>query len=270
MTPSARLKRLLQKVGRLQSTLTGVSPKAVVALTELPKFLRDLRTYRSGAQAGAFPAQLRHLFPILTDYRDHAGSTRGHYFHQDLWVARQIFGRAPAKHIDIGSRIDGFVSHLLTFMPVTVIDVRPLPSTVKGLTFVQADSMSESSLTDEKVDSLSSLHAIEHFGLGRYGDPIDVDGWRKGISTLKKLIAPGGTVYFSVPIGRERVEFNAHRVFNPQTIISEFLPFELETFVAVDDEGNLNENCSPNEFSDAFYSCGIFVFRSPRPGDLKV
>lgn len=28
----------------------------------------------------------------------------------------------------------------------------------------------------------------------------------------------GGTFYLSVPIGRERVEFNAHRVFNPSTI----------------------------------------------------
>jgi hypothetical protein len=25
-------------------------------------------------------------------------------------------------------------------------------------------------------DSISSLHAIEHFGLGRYGDTIDVNG----------------------------------------------------------------------------------------------
>ncbi|HWF86113.1 MAG TPA: hypothetical protein VG222_14745 [Vicinamibacterales bacterium] len=53
---------------------------------------------------------------------------RGHYFHQDLWVAKRIYAARPAAHVDIGSRIDGFVAHLLTFMPVTVIDVRPLDS----------------------------------------------------------------------------------------------------------------------------------------------
>ena len=35
-----------------------------------------------------------------------------------------------------------------------------------------------------QTDSLSCLHAIEHFGLGRYTDPIDINIHIKGLTTL--------------------------------------------------------------------------------------
>ena len=37
------------------------------------------------------------------------------YFHQDFVVARKIFERNPRLHIDVGSRVDGFVAHVATF-----------------------------------------------------------------------------------------------------------------------------------------------------------
>ncbi len=56
----------------------------------------------------------------------------GHYFHQDLWAAKKIFKRRPMTHVDIGSRVDGFVAHLLVFMPVTAVDIRYLDSNIEG------------------------------------------------------------------------------------------------------------------------------------------
>jgi len=52
---------------------------------------------------------------MLTDRFDPGGDASGHYFHQDLIVARRIFERDPRKHVDVGSRIDGFVAHLAVF-----------------------------------------------------------------------------------------------------------------------------------------------------------
>ena len=83
------------------------------------------------------------LFPILSDCYMEGGTTKGHYFHQDLWAAREIFKIRPESHIDGGSRVDGFVTHLLTFMDVKIVDIRPIKSDIKGLTFIQADLMSE-------------------------------------------------------------------------------------------------------------------------------
>ena len=133
--------------------------------------------------------------PMLSDYAEAAGSAGGHYFHQDLWAARRIHARAPGQHVDIGSRIDGFVSHVLAFMPVTVVDIRPLESEVEGLTVVRGDVCRLSTFPSNSIESLSSLHAIEHIGLGRYGDPILPEGWRAALVECVRVLAPGGRFY---------------------------------------------------------------------------
>jgi hypothetical protein len=43
------------------------------------------------------------------------------------------------------------------------------------------------STPDGYCDSLSCLHALEHFGLGRYGDPIDPRGHEKGITRWRRF-----------------------------------------------------------------------------------
>ncbi|WP_413857596.1 DUF268 domain-containing protein [Candidatus Aalborgicola defluviihabitans] len=55
--------------------------------------------------------------------------------------------------------------------------------------------------------------------MGRYGDPIDPLGYQKGLSNMIAFLKQGGTFYLSIPIGQERVEFNAFRVFDPFEII---------------------------------------------------
>ena len=91
---------------------------------------------------------------------------------------------------------------------------------------------------DGSLESLSTLHAVEHFGLGRYGDPIHPDGWRRAAEALARVLAPGGRLYFSVPIGRERLVFNAHRVFSPERCLRASLhcgscPFRRSTMRAI-------------------------------------
>jgi hypothetical protein len=200
------------------------------------------------------------IFPILTDMSSKAGMVGGHYFHQDLWAARKIFEERPANHLDIGSRIDGFIAHLLVFMPVTVVDIRPLESKLRGLTFFKDDASELVHVPDNSVDSLSTLHVAEHFGLGRYTDPIDPQACFKFMATLQRVLSPGGKLYFSVPVGRERVEFNAHRVFAPKTILDSFAELELVSFSYVGDDDLLYEDTSPFELPDSEMACGLFEF----------
>src|ERR671924_1184311 len=116
-----------------------------------PRFLQTMLAYGRASRGAAFPLRAGYLFPILTDFNDEAGIVKGHYFHQDLWAARKIFMTRPAEHIDVGSRLDGFVAHVLTFVPVTAIDIRPLRSHVPGLTFVQEDATTLSRFADNSV-----------------------------------------------------------------------------------------------------------------------
>jgi SAM-dependent methyltransferase len=242
--------------------LAGVNPAQIRNIvTGLPRYLRDARAYaRVRKGRGHFPLEVSSLYPIVWDFGDSAGIANGHYFHQDLWAARAIFARRPVKHIDVGSRIDGFIAHLLVFMPVDVIDIRPLESKLPGLTFTQEDATAMAKFAPQSVDSLSSLHAVEHFGLGRYGDPIDPLGWQKAMRSLARVLAPGGRLYFSVPVGRERLVFNAHRIFSPRTVLSTFedAGLRLASFSAVDDAGDLVSDADPAHFEHARHACGLF------------
>ena len=95
----------------------------------------------------------------------------------------------------------------------------------------------------ECADSLSCLHTIEHFGLGRYGDSIDPKGHLKGLEQLKRMVKPGGRLYLSTPIGPQRVEFNAHRIFAAQTVVGWFgTGWEIERFAYLDDSENMHDN----------------------------
>ncbi|MBI3543216.1 MAG: DUF268 domain-containing protein [Deltaproteobacteria bacterium] len=239
--------------------LTGFSPlNAYRAARGLPNFLRTLKDYSSAEAPQGFKITKASFFPILTDFRDKAGNVDCHYFHQDLWAARKIHAARPARHLDIGSRVDGFVAHVLTFMPITLIDVRPLPSFVDGLTFIQEDATRLTSLADGSVESLSSLHAVEHFGLGRYGDPVDPYACFHVMKAMARVLKPSGRLYFSVPIGRERLEFNAQRVFSPQTILDGFAALKLVSFAAVNDRGDFDAVSPPDAHADADYACGLF------------
>jgi SAM-dependent methyltransferase len=146
-------------------------------------------------------------------------------------------------------------------MPVTVIDVRPLREGAAGLSFVQEDATELRSVASDSVESLSSLHAVEHFGLGRYGDPIDTQGWLKMTQTLSRVLKPGGRLYFSVPVGRERLEFNAHRVFHPRRPIDAFAQLRLVSFASVDDRGSLRDPCTPEDIEGSNFACGLYEFK---------
>lgn len=241
----------------------GLSPYHLArAIWYLPRFVRDGWRYRRLARGeDRFLLRAVNLYPCLTDYgASAAGVANGHYFHQDLYVARKIFARRPARHVDIGSRIDGFVAHLLCFMPVEYVDIRALESRVAGLRFRQSDASELAEFASDSIDSLSTLHAAEHFGLGRYGDPIDPAACFRFMAALARVLAPGGRLYVSVPVGRERVEFNAHRVFAPGTVLAAFPGLRLTSFSAVLDDGELYEDIDPARADDADFACGIFEF----------
>lgn len=203
-------------------------------------------------------------YPILNERFTEAGTMSGHYFHQDLHVAQRILKYNPIKHVDLGSRIDGFVAHVATFREIEVLDIRKSTKEVKNIHFRQEDLMELPPNLVAYCDSFSSLHAIEHFGLGRYGDPIDSLGHVKALKNIAKIIKPNGVFYFSVPIGPQRIEFNAHRVFAVQYLLDLLKPgFDLIHFSYVDDNGDFHKHVPMNQQEisnnfDCYYGCGIF------------
>ena len=108
------------------------------------------------------------------------------------------------------------------------------------------------------------MHAIEHFGLGRYNDPIDVNGHKKGLENMYHVLQKGGKFYFATPMGPLRVEFNGHRVFSLRYLLDLFKEkYAIDSFSYVNDKGDLfkNTTLTKNEIENNFncnYGCAIF------------
>jgi SAM-dependent methyltransferase len=230
-------------------------------------YFKDLSSFRKAIKTQGNTEWPLMIYPIFKDKSDLSGSARGQYFFQDLYVANLIHKNNPLRHIDIGSRIDGFVAHVASFRKVEVMDIRPLTDELQNINFLQADLMQEDPDFFECTDSLSCLHTIEHFGLGRYNDPIDVDGHLKGLESMYKMLKQGGLFYFSTQIGPQKVAFNAHRIFSIKTLLNIFEgKYEILGFSYINDDdklivdAELTEEAIQSNFGCKL-GCGIFVLR---------
>lgn len=261
------LKPKLMELHWLQSSQFGLDPRIFLrSLRGLPVYLRDWATFRKG-----YAGNMKFM-PCLHDRYEEGGATKSEYFWQDLLVARAIHDAKPVKHVDIGSRVDGFVAHVASFRDCEVFDVRPISTAVPGVVFRQADLMNPVSLRTTRgrggyCDSLSCLHAIEHFGLGRYGDPVNPQGYQLGIASMAQLLQPGGTFYLSTPIGQERVEFNANWVFDPRSIVrcAEAGGMTLQKLIVITPTGGPQESAFDEEALASLAlqrnQLGLFIIR---------
>ncbi len=244
----------------------GIAPLTFLrSLKALPWYYSTKRQFKSKAINNEFPFAKNYM--CLLDKNDKSGTLSGQYFNMDLLIARRVHDNKPIKHVDIGSNIQGFVAHVAAYREIEIFDIRPNESNVKNITFKQADFSNPIAIPNAYTDSISCLHAIEHFGLGRYGDPIDPEGHLKGLENMYKMLQQNGIFYFATPIGPQRIEFNAHRVFSVQYLVNLFKDkYEIVQFSYVDDKGELFENINLtndliNNNCNCNYGCGIFEMK---------
>lgn len=242
----------------------GVDPlKAFNSIRGLPYFVRDFLSYQELAKSDKRALPVSAYYPVMHERFAANGNIDTHYLFQDLWAARLIYKAKPERHVDIGSSIMGFVSHLLTFREVELVDVRPLELGISGLSCTVTDATTMAAYQDNSLESISTLHAGEHFGLGRYGDPVDPVAHIKFMKSLTRVLKPGGKLYYAVPCGIERLVFNAHRVLSYTTIIETFGGLELRSFSCVTDNNVYCENCGFDMIEKQNYGCGMFEFSKP-------
>lgn len=225
------------------------------ALRLYREFRKDLKIYRS--HPGAEKINPVDLWPCLFD-KTRISPVPAHYFYQAAWAARRILQTKPENHVDVGSQLD-LLGILSASIPITFADIRPFTiplSNVRSL----AGSILALPFADNSVSSLSCLHVIEHIGLGRYGDPLNPKGTEGAARDLVRVLAPGGNLFLSTPVGRERTCFNAHRIHSPRTILRYFNGLDLLEFSCEDDSGKFRENIDPLEVNGSNYSCGLFWF----------
>lgn len=236
------------------------------SISELPSYFKDLKKMRRFLIESSSEFKISKLYPIFGEKYSH-DAISWNYFFQDLYVAQLIFENKPIKHIDVGSRIDGFISNVATFREIEVYDIRVVREDIPNVKFIQADICSNEFEFCNYCDSISSLHVIEHLGLGRYGDKLDPNGYIIGLKNITRALKINGIFYLSVPIGEQRIEFNAHRVFSTKHIIHLLSPYyNIVSFSYVNDKSMFFRNIPladkgfENDFG-CYYGCGIFVLR---------
>ncbi len=229
-----------------------------------PYFLRNLAAYLTLNTGGSFRISLIDFQYTTSDRFLGGGTDTGHYFHQDMWAAGYIYKNQIDCIVDVGSRIDGFIAHVLPFCRVVYIDIRPLRFSAPNFEYRQGTIL-DLPFPDSTVKNISSLHVIEHIGLGRYGDPVDPDGYKKAAQEIIRVMAPGGRLILGAPVGRERLCFDAHRVFDPATICAVFSSLSLIHFSLIDDQGNcVVDNVKFEDALKCNYGCGLFVFEKTK------
>jgi hypothetical protein len=230
------------------------SGRLVRSIFEYPGFILQWLKY---CQSSNESVKISNWYPMLEDATTET-SFDPHYFYQSAWLAKKLSTQKVSFHVDVGSQIN-LIASLSGFMDIEFIDIRPLTAALSGLKNIKG-SILDLPYPDKSLKSVSSLHVIEHIGLGRYGDPLDTKGSQKACKELQRVISDNGNLYISVPIGIEQVEFNAHRIFTPKTIVTLFNDLVLEEFSVVDDSGMLQINVPIENYFQLNYGLGLFHF----------
>ena len=181
-----------------------------------------------------------------------------HYFYQDTWAFQKIYDSNIEHHVDVGSTYT-LIGFLTGIVKVTFIDIRPLKANLENLESKKGNILNMP-YENNSVNSLSCLHVAEHIGLGRYGDPLDSLGTKKAAKELSRILAPDGNLYFSLPIGKPKLQSNAHRIHSSKQILDYFEDLTLIEFSGIDDQANFHRNIDVSALNECNYGCGLFWF----------
>ena len=206
------------------------------------------------------PLKWADRLPCLTERGDHTSFDR-HYVYHTAWAARIIARLAPIKHVDISSSLY-FCGIVSAFVPVVFYDYRRVSLVLAGLEVNLGDLLALP-FGDREISSLSCMHVVEHIGLGRYGESLDANADRKAMAELSRVIAPGGSLLFVVPVGRPRIVFNAHRVYSYRQVLDGFPELQLQAFSLIPDDSSglgLIEDPTEDYVNEQEYGCGCFWF----------
>lgn len=135
-----------------------------------------------------------------------------YYGETDRWLY-EAFEKFPIENKDVcifGSANPWYEAISVEFgaKSCTVLEFSDRPSFHPSIRYLKPD-FSEGLVFDVGI----SVSSFEHYGLGRYGDPLDPEGDFRAMGQAKKVIRKFGKLYLSVPVGKDCIYYNAHRIY---------------------------------------------------------
>ncbi len=175
------------------------------------------------------------------------------------FAAKHIFKVESDNILDVGSyRL--FIIGLLSKYNVTTLDVRDRESLLDNEAIYTNDAKNLE-FPDSNFDVVVSLCALEHFGLGRYGDDFDIDADKRAFGEMLRVLKPGGSIVFTTSISNAppSIAFNAHRIYNHEMIqqFCDGLVCEDEMFISMVERKfcSMEEVTKEPELFDIYCGC---------------
>jgi len=185
-----------------------------------------------------------------------------HYIYHVAWAIKKIFQARPKAHFDVSSSL-GFCTAISAFTDTTFLDIRAAALQLENLNCISGDLSDNISWKHRDLESLSCMHVVEHIGLGRYGDSLNVLSDIAAMEVLLSSVRSGGRLLFVVPVGKAEIYFNAHRVYSASWIVNFFSrAFRLNEFYLIPPYQQMAPmlNCDLIIADQFTYACGCFEF----------
>jgi hypothetical protein len=90
---------------------------------------------------------------------------------------------------------------------ITITEYSDRPDFIDELHYTHPDKL------EGEFDIIISISSHEHCGLGRYGDPLDPSGDIKAVDELRNFVTDTGRLFLAVPVGKDSLVWNAHRIY---------------------------------------------------------
>jgi len=137
-----------------------------------------------------------------------------HYEETDGWLyqAMDKYSVANQHILVIGSEEPCYEAVAIAYGAdnVTMVEYQKVTSQHPKL---KTMTVSEFENDDNLFDASISISSVEHSGLGRYGDELDPNGDIKAMKVLLDKTRVGGLCFLAVPMGKDEILWNAHRVY---------------------------------------------------------
>ena len=223
-----------------------------------PFIFRSFVSFKLKDKNKRFSTSFFDIFPCLFENIPYT-SFDTHYVYHTAWAARKVKEIGAREHVDISSSLY-FSSIVSAFVPVKFYDFRPAKLNLSNLESTSANLLNLH-FESNSIGSLSCMHTVEHVGLGRYGDPIDPDGDIKAVKELSRVVSKGGSLIFVVPIGKAKIEFNAHRIYSYDMVVKMFPEFSIKEFSLIPDNAlssGMIFHATKHDSDKQIHGCGCF------------
>ncbi len=166
------------------------------------------------------------------EHENYTGAANYHY---------QAFRKLPeaieGKHIAVIGSLSPWIEVIcLQFGAASVTTVEY--NVPNKTSYIDVMSYTDFEKVENRFDTIVSYSSIEHSGLGRYGDPLCPEGDLITMKHCHKALKQSGHLFLGLPIGKDTLVWNAHRVYGPMR-----LPLLLEGFEELFWIGGIKARC---------------------------